>query len=83
MTTTTLTKETYYHQKKVRFHDIDSVISYLKEHGSKIGEQAKEGLKEANDVIRWYDFLYRAPGDPGGQMLLEKAVVAYAESQTI
>jgi hypothetical protein len=81
MTTSTLTKETCFPQKKTRFHDIDAVIGYLKTHGSKIGEQAKDGLKEANDIIKWYDFLYRAPGDPGAQMLLERAVTAYVESQ--
>lgn len=83
MTTFTLTKETCCRPKSPCFHDIDSVIGYLKTHGSKIGEQAKEGLKEANEIIKWYDFLYRAPGDPGAQMLLERAVTAYVESQSL
>lgn len=80
MTTIVETQETCCRPKNRHFPDIDSVIDYLKRHGNRIGELAKEGSKVANDVIKWYDFMYRAPSDPGGQMLLTQAVEAYMDS---
>lgn len=65
--------------KRVHFRDIDEVIDYLKEHGRKIGKQFKQGNKEAREVLKWYEFLYKAPGDPGAQAFLMVAVEDYID----
>jgi len=80
MTTITKIKETCCLPKSLRFHDLDSMIDFLKENGKRIGEQAKRGNKKAEDIVRWYDFLYRAPGDPGGQVFLAQAINDYVGS---
>ena len=66
--------------KRTRFHDIDEVINFLKSHGEKVGQLHRQGVKAASEVVRWYEFLWRSPGDPGAQAFLMVALEDYLEA---
>lgn len=77
MITTTGIKEACSLLRNSRFHEVEQVVDFLKIHGKRIGERARQGEHDAEELVSWYEFCYRAPGDPGGQMLLVLSMNEY------
>jgi hypothetical protein len=50
----------------------DQIMAYLTPHGSRIGQEARDGSKPAQDVIQAYKFVHACPGDVMGWILLKK-----------
>lgn len=55
----------------------DEVLAYLKQHGHKIGEEARRGNPAAIAIVDAYEFCHKSPDDPGGRAMLAIKVGAW------